>query len=253
MIRRINYTGRKRILREQVRITVDGTRKPATFTAELSLQSHKFNSDASVIIEAYRGRAGLWMAFDWGRIAAMRKPATGILSDFDSVDGVLFRIRVVAVHEPHKILGEADQLPFTAIGEAPDPKIPLIKTRAEELGDLVWALDFDSDSPELLVNQALGNWKAVTEDKAFRALVYPAMLREILVRFLVAEDWSADSDSDDWRAKWLKFARKLAPGYDEAFDDNQEKFDFIDSAVSALATNMRAREAFLEHFNPSED
>lgn len=253
MIRRFNYTGRKRILREQVMITVDGTKKPATFTAALSLESHHFNPDAAVIIEAYRGSSGLWMAFDWGRVVAMRAPAVGILSDFDSIDGLLFRVRVVAVHEPHKILGEADQVPFTKAGEAPSLKRPLIETRPENLGDVMWRINFDSASPELLINEAVGNWKAVPQDPIFRALVYPALLREILTRFLVIEKWSADSDNDDWRAQWLTFARKLAPGHGDLLNAEIEKQEFIDDAVSSLAAKIHARDLFIEEFNSIKD
>lgn len=252
MIRRINHTGRKRILREHVSITVDDRRKPATFTAGLTLDSLKFNADARVVIEAYRGSGGLWMSFDWGRVTAMQKPPTATLTDFDSVDGLLFRVRVIAVHEPHKILGEADKLPFVLVGELPNPKLPLIKTRSADLGELVWDLDFDAEPPELRINQALGNWRVVAHDKAFRSLVYPALLRELLVRVLIIEGWSGDADDDDWKAKWIKFGCKLAPGYSEPFADRSEKYEFIESAVQALACEVHSREMFMQHLNPEE-
>jgi hypothetical protein len=252
MIRRINHTGRRRILREQVRITVDDQRKPVTFTAELTLDSHKFNADARVIIVAYRGSGGLWMPFDWGRVAALRKPPTATLNDVDSVDGLLFRVHVVAVHEPHKILGEADKLPFKLVGEAPSRITPLIKTRSADLAELVWDVDFDAEPPELRINRALGNWSVVAHDKAFRAVVYPALLREVLVRVLLIDEWSGDADDDDWRAKWIKFGRKLAPGYGEPFADKKEQYEFIESAVQSLASQIHAREMFMRHLNPEE-
>lgn len=250
MIRRINHTGRRRILREHVNIVVDDRRKPATFTAQLSLESFKFNTDARVMVEAYRGSGGLWLGFDWGRVSALKKPPSATLDGFDSVDGLLFRVRVIAVHEPHKILGEADRIPFVLVGDAPTKKQPLIKTVPADLSDLVWDVDFDTDPPVLRVNRNLGNWQVVAHDKAFRALVYPAMLREILTRILVVEKWSGDCDSDDWRAKWIMFGRKLAPGYGEPFADEREKWEFIDAAAHAIAREVQATTAFLEHLNP---
>jgi hypothetical protein len=253
MIRRINHTGRRRILRENVSIVVDDRRKPATFTAQLALDGFKFNSDARVVVEAYRGSGGLWTGYDWGRVSSLRKPPSATLDGFESVEGLLFRVRVIAVHEPHKILGEADKIPFAMVGEAPTKKIPLIKTRSADLGDLVWDVDFDVEPPELRVNKSLGNWQVVAHDKAFRALVYPAVLREVLVRILIVEEWSGDSDAGDWRAKWIKFGRKLAPGYGDPFSDENEMWEFIDAAVHAVAREVRAAESFLAHLNPNLD
>jgi hypothetical protein len=253
MIRRINHTGRRRILREHVSITVDDRNKPASFTAQLALDSFKFNTDARVIVEAYRGSGGLWKGYDWGRVSALRKPPTATLDGFDSVEGLLFRVRVIAVHEPHKILGEADKIPFVLSGEAPTKKQPLIKTVPADLGDLVWDVDFDTEPPVLRVNRTLGNWQVVAHDKAFRALVYPSMLREILVRILIIDKWSGDAEDGDWRAKWLKFGRKLAPGYGEPFADESDTWDFVDAAVHAIARDVCAAESFLAHLNPNPE
>jgi len=240
-------------LREHVSIVVDDRRKPATFTAQLALDGLKFNTDARVIVEAYRGSGGLWTSFDWGRVSSLRKPPTAALDGFDSVEGLLFRVRVIAVHEPHKILGEADKIPFVLTGEEPTKKQPLIKTVPADLGDLVWDIDFDVEPPVLRVNKALGNWQVVAYDKAFRTLVYPAVLREILTRILIIENWSDDADADDWRAKWIAFGRKMAPGYGESVEGESGKWEFIDVAAQAIAREIRATECFLLHLNPNPE
>ena len=252
MIRRINHTGRKRIGREQVRITLDEKQKPPRFWAKLSLDSHKFNSDANVVIEAYRGSGGLWMQFDWGRVGSLRNPSTQILDGLESVDGLLFRLRVIARHEPHKILGEADRIPFLLVGESNSPTKWLINTVSAELGDVIWDVDFDADPPQLRINRKLGNWRAVAQDPGFRSLVYPALFREILSRILIIDEWSGDTDDDDWRAKWIKFGRVLAPNYSDDFEDENEKKEFIDTAVGALAARVHALDVFKKHLNPED-
>ncbi|MCB1105988.1 MAG: hypothetical protein KDK74_14755 [Cephaloticoccus sp.] len=226
---------------------------PATFTAQLKLDGFKFNSDARVVIEAYRGSGGLWIGYDWGCVSALRKPPTATLDGFESVEGLLFRVRVIAVHEPHQILGEADKIPFVPVGEAPTNKQPLIKTLPAELGDLVWDVNFDDETPVLRVNRSLGNWQVVAYDKAFRALVYPAVLREILTRILIVDNWTGDSEDDDWRVKWIKFAHKLAPGYDDSIFDESGKWEFIDASVLAVAREISAADCFLNHLNPNPE
>jgi hypothetical protein len=252
MIRRINHTGRKRIGRSQVRVEVDDRTQPATFAAHLALDPKNYPGDAKVVVEAYRGSGGHWSAYDWGRVAALRKPATATLAGFETVDGLLFRVRVVSTREPHKIVAEADQLPFVRIGEEPTTHKWLIDVKSADLGDLVWEVDLDAEPPLLLINKALGNWKAVTHDRTFRALVLPEVFRSILVELLLVQQWSEDAESEDWRARWLRFSRKLAPGFSEPLVE-EERREFIEAAVAALARQLRAREEFARHLLPEDE
>ena len=252
MIRRINHTGRKRISHEHVRIVADSRTKPPSFTADIVLASYKFPADARVVVEAYRSGGSLWSQFDWGRIAAVRKPPTGTLQNFDTMDGVLFRVRVIAVADPNKILGEADRVAFIPADADQGHRRSLIETVAADIGEVVWDVDFDADPPQLRINNALENWKVVAHDPAFRSLVYPALLREILVRVLFIEDWSDDSDEGDWQTRWLRFARTLAPGFPEVLDSEEDKAEFIDSACQSVAANLRAKDIFARYLNPDQ-
>ena len=72
--------------------------------------------NAEVWVEAHR--QNLWMQWAWGTVSAMRAPADRRLLEFDVPDGVLFRVRVVQPPglEHHKLVGEADGIPFVKGG-----------------------------------------------------------------------------------------------------------------------------------------
>lgn len=246
MIRRINHTGRRRIPREKVRIVVDDRQTPPKFTLSLDIADLKFNSDALIVVEAYRGSGGVWMSYDWGKVGAPKNPSVGTLQQAESVDGLLFRVRVVATHEPHKILGEADKVPFVRIGEAPDKRMPLIEVVSAQLGDLVWEID-RSEPPVLMINESLGNWHAAAKHRSFSSLVYPAVLQEMLTRLLLGKNpWTSDGDEDDWRCLWIRFAKSLVPEFADLDEDSEEdeRIEFISSAVRVLATRIKAADGY---------
>ena len=110
MIRRLNYTGRVRIVREDVHVTViERKGKLPFFKAELDLAGYGLPGDAKVYVEAYRQT--FWMRFDFGSVGRLAAPEHPELSDFDSLEGILFRVRVTSSDGASgKLLAEADQI-----------------------------------------------------------------------------------------------------------------------------------------------
>ncbi len=106
MKRTFNYTGRRKIGRKDVSITLRQEISGWIFDAELQLADHHFPRNAEVWLEAHR--QNLWMQWPWGTVSALRVPTDRRLSEFDVPDGVLFRVRVVQPpgQEHHKLLGE---------------------------------------------------------------------------------------------------------------------------------------------------
>src|SRR5262245_34387626 len=112
-IRRINSTGRKRIVREDIRILVssdaDGILE---FDATVDLAPYGLPADARVFVEAYRQTT--FMRFEHGTVATPRPhPGTCRLSEFSSREGLLFRVKVTATGDrPGVLLAEGDRIPI---------------------------------------------------------------------------------------------------------------------------------------------
>lgn len=120
MKRTFNYTGRHKIGRKDVSIRLRQDNGVWLFDAELRLADYHLPRNGEVWIEAHR--QNLWMQWSWGTVSALRVPVDRRLTEFDVPDGVLFRVRVVQPPGPehHKLLAEADGIPFVKAGEADD-------------------------------------------------------------------------------------------------------------------------------------
>lgn len=235
MIRRYNYTGRKKLNRADVQVFIDDD--PLRFQVALKLDEYELPNDAKVFVEAYRQTS--WMRFDFGTIATTHAPGDCRLAEFETREGVLFRVKVTAAAAPEgKLLAEADQIPpihqAEAAEEVPEPLLPI---KPEDLGEEVFRVDYEGERPILKVNKRFGDWRALVRSPAFVCFALPQVLREILTRVLWVEQYYDTEEETDWQARWLRFA-SLIPGSSEPPESKDEKDrfdDWINDAVSAFA------------------
>jgi hypothetical protein len=247
MQRTFNYTDRLRILHEDVKFSLRQESGRWGFDATLKLDAYELPVEGLIFVEAYRQTT--WMRFDFGTIGNCIVPPERQLTEFDSPEDILFRVRVTSpgtVEEPHGLLlAEANRVPLRGADETENPVTSLLPVIPSDLGAEVWKLDFE-DRPRLLLNGAAGNYKQVGLEPGFVAVVYPAALREILYRILHREKYRSLDDSDDWRARWLRFAADiLGVGEPPETEDDPEADDiWIDGASAAFAS----KHALLDKF-----
>lgn len=243
MIRRYNYTGRKTINRSDANVGIE--ENPLRFHAGLSLKNYGLPADAKVFVEAYRQTN--WMRFDFGTVGTVAIPGDLRLTDFDTREGILFRVRVTATTNPEgRLLAEADQIsPIHVNEDGEKSREPLLPIKPADLGEEVFRVDF-ADRPILLINNQFGDWRALARSPYFVCMALPQALREILTHILRIEEYFEHEDDDpgNWRARWLRFAATL-PGSSEPPDeeDKDTSEDWINEAVAAFARmhGMKAR------------
>ena len=246
MIRRFNYTDRIRIERKDVRITLREENGKFSFDADLSaLAEYELPPESLVFVEAYRQTN--WMRFDFGQVGAITPAKKRDLSQFESPDGLLFRVKVTPNGDVHTLLAEADRIPLARPELSEGDRKPLLPVKPQKLGDEIYRLDFSDDRPLLLINSEAGNYADIGHSPAFMSLVYPGVFREILNRVLLIEKHDDDANLEDWKSQWIKFA-SLHPGLGElpGPDDMDGRTDWIDKAVSAFAKQIQARAKFEE-------
>jgi hypothetical protein len=236
MKRTFNYTGRRKIERKDISITLREDRGIWTFDADLRLADYHFARNAEIWIEAHR--QNLWMQFAWGTASAFVPASNRRLTDFEVPDGILFRVRVVQPVglEHHKLLGEADGLPYVKAGEANAKRKPLLETVPNALDQLLWKLDLESDPPQLLVNRdALPTWKEMAQSPYFTSLVYPEVMRRLLAVTLIDREWADDEDGG-WETDWVNFAKNIGGlASPPAASDKEGREQWIEEAVAAFA------------------
>ena len=253
MIRRFNYTDRIRILREDILVQLREIDGKLGFEAKLNLQEYDLPPDALVFVEAYRQVS--WMRFDFGTVEALTPPKDRALTEFDSPDDILFRVKVTQAQDTHILLAEADRVPLKRPEDSTDKRIPLLPVKPESLADEIYRVDFSDDRPRLLVNKEVGDWRSIAQSPAFASLVYPAVFREVLVHVLIVDGHDDSSDTSDWRALWLKLAESL-PGVGQSpssTDANDDKFYWIDSAVSTFASRLKNRSKFEQYWKKESE
>jgi hypothetical protein len=242
-VRRFNFTARQRIAQADVQIVLENTKDSvAVFNLVLDLAAYEFPSDARIFVEAYRQTSV--MRFDFGTVSAPTSPLDRSLLDFPSADEILFRIRVTATSgNPGVLLGEADQIRPRKKEELPDLRLPLLPAIPDDLGEEVWRIDFNNGT-WLVVSRDLPNWKQTVSSDTFRALVYPAAMRQILQRILHTEVYRDIEDPDDWRSRWLLFSVQL-PGGRSIPDAREDQEYWIEDVVAAFSLQFFLRSKYV--------
>ena len=242
MIRRFNYTERKRIEQEHITIELEekDTDDVAMFNAELDFQGLGLPADAEVIIEAYGGRAAV--RFSWGEVGALSPPRYRRLVNMPS--NPAFRVKVVASDGSGVLLAMADHIR----PHREEHHGALVWLEQKDLGKEVWHLDFDGN-PRLLVNSNINGIGKALEDNAFRGLVMPEVLRTILVKALVIDE----VDPEDEEGQWGEFLGFIRSFYHKRLElqesdsaNNIERMSWIDGAVTAFTRHKFRASEFYE-------
>lgn len=241
-VRRLNFTKRQRILQKDVEIFLREQESDTVFDARLDLAGYGFPADARVFVEAYRQTT--LARFDFGTVSVPQVPANRSLNAFDVPAAILFRVRVTdASTKKGVLLGEADRIRPREQDEKPDQRIPLLPPRPDDLEEEIWRVEYEGGATCLVINKRLPDWKEAARSPSFRALVFPAAMRQILARILYVEEVTSIEDGNDWRSLWLRFAVSLpgsrpVPGTDDEYDD------WIEDAVAAFARRARLFETY---------
>lgn len=233
MARSFNYTKRREIAKSSIRVSVSSTDPRHCFAATFDLASYDFDSSAKVYVEAYRKNQLL--RFDFGTVGKIATPSSTSLAAFgDDMMGIRFRVKVVASNAEKTILGMSKS--FRAEndeGGAADCILPISRLPKEK--ENVWEIDFEDDGPTLAINANLE--KQVVQKSYFLALVFPAVIREVLTYAFIEND---PDELGEWTEDWKRFALDLGADEFPSFsgDDREKDADllrpWIDSAVQAF-------------------
>ena len=241
--RRFHFTRRQRINSSDITIRLHDDRTPAMFEVEtLALEKYSLPPEARVFVEAYRQT--VCERFYWGTVAS-RSRWIWTLDEFGSLEGVRFRIKVTSRTAPMgQLLAIADRIaPVTD----EEPARSFLSIELRPLGEEVFRVAWDtSDEPILLVNQRLG--KEIVQSPEFRALAMPAVMREVLTRFVVIDRRRPGANDSSLCTRWLSFGIRMAGGttFPESTgsDVTDHCFDWIEDAVKGFCEHYALGDKF---------
>jgi len=249
MIRKFNYTGRKKIRRSDVRIDLLRDNKNRRyFNLSLHLEELELPQTAQVYVEAYH-RSG-YQRYDFGTVGEMRIPADRTLGSITAAVNPLFRVKVVDKTGSHgRILAALDKIRPASEDNRPADSRSLLFVEYDDLGNTVWQLDLEGDWPVLRLNRTVDEISLIaSSDNRFLALVYPEVLRQILIRILIEDEHTDPDCDDDWPSLWLKLAATL-PGMAVPFQTSRAgRRAWIENAVEAFCANFKLLDKFEQAF-----
>lgn len=240
-----NYTGRQRISHDRVQIGLAGQPPAAALYASFRLNDLGFPPTARIVLEAQAG----WIVqrFEFGTIETRTSPFDSRLSEFSSLSGLIFRLKVVATGDhAGQLLGVAD-----GIRAASDIDLAtqqsFVVVRPHDLGQRVWKLSLDGDQPLMLVNSRIPDHQDFLKRREVAALVLPEAFEQML-RF--AEGKGIDEDEQgQWTSIVIRMGEKLSGRRVPSSDDEDDFSLWLEEAVGAFSRNHALLDAFLADSN----
>ena len=247
-IKRVNFTGRRRIARNRVDIEVyDG--QPRTFDATINLEGLSFLPHAAVYLEATCAGSTVIERFQFGEVGSVQPPPSRALAKLEG-ENVFFTLKVVDRTERFgRILGIAEHIrPQRAGKQTVTGRRGILPIELVELGQQLWRLDFQEHDVFLFVNKnAPGLIERVRSDPLFYAAIYPEVMRQILVA-AIARDVELDEEDERWPVLWLRFGKELHPAKQEppkAEDLEEDREKWIEEIVDSFCEMHALKDKFL--------
>ena len=238
MLRRLNYTDRKRINKNNIKISIIGEEdEEKSFRVFIDLNGLNLPGESIVYIEAYH------------RMMQSQRYAFGTVNRFSHPDdtslGVLgltanLKFRVIVVDENGKLLASAEKIGIErAVKE--DSRLPVEQA---DLGYLLWNIKMEGTDggPILELNERIPAIKTVAaHDPRFIHSVYPAVLREILIHMAVYLNIDLHSPDVDWQNNWTLFSERIfiSPPEGRYSDAKDDIIEWINGVVNAFSTSRK--------------
>lgn len=252
MIKRLNFTGRRRIPLHHVNVEVADAPvagQPRRFDAVINLAGLDLLPHASVVMEAMCAGNSVVSRFPFGTVAAIEPPPDRSLGGLTG-EHVFFTLKVVDRSERFgRILGIAENIrPFKAGGQTAVGRRGILPIERVDLGQQLWRLEFKANDVYLLVNSRIpGLAERFGSDPLTYAIVYPQVVREVLSRAILDEEPDIEGSSDRWFDTWARFGTGLhplrlpPPPGDEEEDDARE---WIETVVVEFCKSHAMRDRF---------
>lgn len=241
-VKRINYSGRKKLTRAEANIVIyppTGEGTAATFEAKLDLSKLALvAANARVFVEAYHRASRL--RFDYGTVAAIIEPPINSrrLDQFDDWRHIRFRVKISDVAKSvGRILAMADRIRPQGLDDQDEPD--LVRFCDADLDGRLWDIEFDDNGPIVQIERSAGGAQVIGRSDEFRAAAYPEVLRRTLQRAIIEEMASID-DEEHWLSNWFNgFLKPKLNTPAPPVEPISSQIEWINAAVNVFCRKFR--------------
>lgn len=251
-MKRFNYTGRKKILREDIKIRLQGDfhEKPIIDVA-INLSDYGFPASGIVFLEPQWKTRFMRICLDGVSSSVRRNGIT--LDQFDDAEDLDFRVKIIDEKEG-QLLGIAENIkPHNKDDELDQNQKSILPVSSVDLSadGVLWRIDYPDQKAILQIERELGSRDQVVRSLLFKGFILPAAMRQILLRIL-SEDWDETlSDYQELATRWLLFAKQIGAGLPdkEYLKDNPDgREEWVENAVRILAGQIGIRQQVVDDF-----
>jgi len=249
MIKKFNYTGRQKILRSKVRITLIEKDRKRSFDAHVDFDEMDLPPDAAIYIEPYYHFS--FMRFNCGTIHKFFVPADTSITDIPYSDILFFRIKVVDEKGKHgRLIAYADELKPEVLDKGRVNRKSILPVDfSSDLGQQIWKLSFNGQGPVLQINKRIENRKDLVMSDEFIAIAFPAIVKEVITK-IACNYPDFEEEEDHWVSRWLQFTKRILYVHDKpqpSEDKEKDKEDWeewIESVIEAFCRKNSVRNRY---------
>lgn len=254
MLRKFNYTGRKKIETTRVKIVIHENSGEKYFDlVSLNLEGMELPDSASIYIEPHMNAS--FKRFYFGTVGNRENPEDRSLEGLPFSGIIYFRVKVVDESGIHgRLLASAPKIKTKPLVPGVVSGKSLLHVDFDDIGPKIWNLSFPDDTgsdyirPTLQVNNKdINNVEDAVGSDTFICLVYPAIVREIAKKVAFFTD-DYDEGDDHWKSLWYKYFRSKLniPEKPENNEENRENLDiWVDDVVNSFCRLNRVKQKFI--------
>lgn len=240
MIRKFNYTGRKKINKSNISISLSKNGRYKQFDIEIDLDYLNLPGNASVYVEPYYHFS--FMRFYFGTVENFAIPDETLIKEIPFSDIIYFRIKVVDENDNKgQLLAFADKItPILPEDGEVKQKSLLPVNFSVPLKYQTHRIIFTDDTPILEISKNIDNPKDILKSKEFISLVFPSLVKEIATK--LASEYFEYIDTDDhWTSDWYKYFTKVLKADQIPMDENndEETIEWVNSIVDKFCQKNR--------------
>ena len=243
MLKTFNYTGRKKIYQDEVLFSLLGSEDSPSFNVEFKFNERGFPKESALYVEAYYKETR--QRYNFGKISAIVHPENRSITEVDLSGLTLFRVIIVDETESRgRLLASGERFRANSDNKEKKGKSSLISVVQKPMGQVPWRVDVEPENaPVLCLNKSIPNViEKIRYDPYFKALVLPAVLREILVRFL----WDEVGAENEAMEKWMEFAEKFGEKMPASSEDIGLLEGWVDGVVDEFSKKLSLTDCLLK-------
>lgn len=248
MIRKFNYTNRRKISSDSITIILNEGKKIKDFELQVNFQDYNFPDHAKIYVEAYYKTN--YMRFDFGTVGKIAPPNDTFLIDFINTNLVFFRLKVVDETSINgRLIALASGLEPKNLEDEQKNRMSILKVNYDaDLGQRLYHLELDEidNLPILEINKRLENGSVLVTSDVFISTIYTSVIQEIASE-IINDEVNYNEEDDCWQGYWIRYFKKTLgsnANHPIKTDDDELKKEWIDEIVNLFCNKYQVRKRF---------